>query len=158
MSVIRSAARTVRSGSPTDTQTVSRTPHSRGISVLFRSQTTSYQPPFTPESIDNSTRLDGSGTFNCSALTGTLLMCASHCVNVSISSFRWILGLILQQRPLFKRKKSHIPICRAPGTMLEPGEDWLFRYFIPAASGVLHTTTGSQALRSTLPDFRRLRW
>lgn len=153
MSVMHSAARTVRSGSPTDTQTVSRTPHSRGISVLFRSRTTSYQPPFTPESIDNYTRLDGSDTFNCSALTGTLLMCASHCVNVSISSFRWI----LQQRPLFKRKKSHIPICRAPGTMPEPGEDWLFRYFIPAASGVLHTTTGSQALRSTLPDFRRLR-
>lgn len=157
MSVMHSAARTVRSGSPTDTQTVSRTPHSRGISVLFRSRTTSYQPPFTPESINNSTRPDGSDTFNCSALAGTLLMCASHCVNVSFPSFRWILGLICNRDLFSNEKKSRIPICRAPGTMPEPGEDWLFRYFIPAASGVLHTTTGSQALRSTLPDFRRLR-
>ena len=107
---MHSAARTVRSGSPTDTQTVSRTPHSRGISVLFRSRTTSYQPPFTPESIDNSTRPDGSDTFNCSALAGTLLMCASHCVNVSISSFRWILGLICN-RDLFSKNKSGFATC-----------------------------------------------
>ena len=105
MSVMDSAARAIRSGSPTDTQTVSRTPHARGILVLFRSRTTSYQPPFTPDSIDNSTRLDGSDTFNRSALAGTLLMCASHCVNVSISSFRWILGLICN-RDLFSKKKS----------------------------------------------------
>ena len=157
MSVIRSTARTIRSGSPTDTQTVSRTPHSRGISILFRSRTTLYQPPFTPESIDNSTRPDGSDTLNCSALAGTLLTgrrMLLKCINSFIQvDFR----PDLQQRPLFKRKKSRIPICRTSGTMPEPGEDWLFRYFIPAASGVLHTTTGSQALRSTLPDFRRLR-
>ena len=110
MSVMHSAARTVRSGSPNYTQTVSRTTHSRGISVLFRSRTTSYQPPFTPESIDNSTRPDGSGTFNCSALAGTLLMCASHCVNVSISSFRWILGLICN-RDLFSKNKSGFATC-----------------------------------------------
>lgn len=120
MSVIRSAARTVRSGSPTDTQTVSRTPHSRGISVLFRSRTTSYQPPFTPESIDNSTRLDGSDTFNCSALAGTLLMCASHCVNVSFPSFRWILGLICNRDLFSNEKRAIFPSAGLPAQCRSP--------------------------------------
>lgn len=139
MSVMHSAVRTIRSGSPTDTQTVSKTPHSRGISVLFRSRTTSYQPPFTPESIENSTRLDGSDTFNCSALAGTLLMCATNCVNVSIPSFRWILGLICNRNFFSNEKKSRVLICRTPGTMPESGEDRLFRSFIPADRRNLYT-------------------
>ena len=131
MSVMHSAARTVRSGSPTDTQTVSRTPHSRGISVLFRSRTTSYQPPFTPESIDNSTRPDGSGTFNCSALAGTLLMCASHCVNVSISSFRWILGLICNRNLFSNEKRAIFPSAGLPAQCRSPARTGSFVILSP---------------------------
>ena len=158
MSVIRSAARTVRSGSPTDTQTVSRTPHSRGISVLFRSQTTSYQPPFTPESIDNSTRLDGSGTFNCSALTGTLLMCASHCVNVSISSFRWILGLICNRNLFSNEKRAIFPSAGIPAQCRSPVRTGSFVILSPPHRGFCIPPRGSQALRSMPQDCRLLRW
>ena len=158
MSVIRSAALTVRSGSPTDTQTVSRTPRSRGISVLFRSRTTSYQPPFTPESIDNSTRPDGSDTFNCSALTGTLLMCASHFVNVSISSFRWILGLICNRNLFSNEKRAIFPSAGIPAQCRSPVRTGSFVILSPPHRGFCIPPRGSQALRSMPQDCRRLRW
>lgn len=120
MSVIRSTARTIRSGSPTDTQTMSRTPHSRGISILFRSRTTLYQPPFTPESIDNSTRLDGSDTLNCSALAGTLLMGAACYLNVSIPSFKWILGLICNRDLFSNEKRAVFPSAGLPAQCRSP--------------------------------------
>lgn len=125
MSVTCRIVRTVRSGSITDTQKSSGSSHIRGHWMLSGSLVLKVSSEYMKICCFHRYI----GTSSCSEQPETLLI---YVRNVSTSSFWWIFRPVLQQKPLFRRKKSRVPICRAPGTMPEPGENRLFRRFISA--------------------------